>query len=41
MTQSLGGFLFLLGGWGCDEGAGCIAGDGPEFRGVLFVCRSE
>ena len=38
MTQGLGGFVLLLGG-GCGEGAGCMAGAGPEFRGVLFCLQ--
>ena len=37
------GFLFLLGGCGgCGEGTGCMTGDDPGFRLVIFfVCKSE
>ena len=32
MTKGFCGFLLLGGGWGCGEGAGCMAGAGPGFR---------
>ena len=36
-----GGFLLLLGGGGFGEGAGSMTCAGPDFRRVLFVCKSE
>ena len=40
MTQEYYGFLLVLGGiGGCGEGAGCMAGNGPGFRCVIYYLQ--